>query len=182
VLTSGVRIVSGVFNILVGDMDGGTECTLSKFANDTELCGVVDMMEGRDAIQRGLDRLERWACVNLMKFNKAKCKVLHLGCGKPKHKYRLGGEWLESSPEEKDLGVPVDEKLNMSQQCAGLHQEQRGQQGEGVDSAPLLRSRQTPPGVLRPALEPPAQEGHGCVGAGPEEGHEDDPRAGVALL
>ncbi|GAB0207322.1 hypothetical protein GRJ2_003197800 [Grus japonensis] len=46
-----------------------------------------------------------------MKFNKAKCKVLHVGWGNPKHDYRLGGEWIESSLED-------DERLNMSQQCA----------------------------------------------------------------
>jgi len=83
---------SALFNTFVGDMDSGIECPLSRFADDTNLSGVVDTLEGRDASQRDLDRLERWVHANLMKFNKAKSKVLYMGRGNPKHKSRLGRE------------------------------------------------------------------------------------------
>jgi len=103
-----------LFNTFVSDVDSGIEGILSKFVNDTKLCGAFDTLEGRDAIQRDLDRLETWACASLMKFSKVKRKVLHMGQGNAKHKYNLGREWIESSPKEKDLRVLVDEKLCMT--------------------------------------------------------------------
>ena len=117
-----------------------------------------------------------------MRFNKAKCKVLHLGWCNPRYKYRLGEEILESSPAEKDFWVLVGEKFNMSQQCALTAQEATSSLGcinrgvaagrEGI--VPICSALMKPhPEYLCPCLGSPAQDGHGAVGEGPDEGQKD---------
>ena len=64
----------------------------------------------------------------------------------------------------------------------GLHQKKRGQKVEGGDSVPLLRSGDSPPGVLHPALEPSAQEKCEPVGESPEKGHKINQRDAMYLL
>ena len=94
----------------------------------------------------------------------------------------LGGEWFEGNPEEKDLGVLVDERLNMSQQCDLAFQKANHILG-WIKRSVTSRSRE----VILPlysalvgpqlVLRPPAQEGHRAFAAGPEKDHEGDQKA-----
>ena len=53
-----------------------------------------------------------------MRFNEAKCPVMHFGHSNTMQCYRLGTEWLDDCEEERDPGLLLDAQLNMSRQCA----------------------------------------------------------------
>jgi len=90
--------------------------------------------------------------VNLLGFNKAKCR----GKGNPQYQYRLADEETESSPAKKDLGLLVDEKLDMTQQCVLTVQKTNCTLG-CIKSSMASRSREVTlplyPTLVRPHLE-----------------------------
>ncbi|PKU32537.1 rna-directed dna polymerase from mobile element jockey-like [Limosa lapponica baueri] len=178
-----------LFSIFINGIDSGIECTLSTSVDDTKLNRAVGTPEGWDAIQRDQDKLKKWACVNLMRFNKAKCRVLQLAWGGSQYQYRLGDEGMESS---QDLGVLVDEKLNMSWQCTLTAQKAPRILGcipssvasgdrEGILPLYSALGRPPPPSAACSSGATNIRRTWTCWSES-RGGHEDDQRAGASLL
>ena len=89
-----------------------------KFADDTKASQVVENEEDRNKFQEQLDNLWEWSERWLMKFNVAKCHVLHLGHKNPRYEYTMGGQSLGETSCEKDVGVYITDTLKPTTHCS----------------------------------------------------------------
>jgi len=109
-----------LFTIFINDIDGATTLAdiLRKFADDTKLGKIIRSADDGDALQRALAALEQWAARWCMAFNVKKCKVMHVGRNNVKRDYVMGGQVLDDTVEERDIGVLVSANLKPAAQCA----------------------------------------------------------------
>lgn len=66
------------FNVFSSEQENGMECPLSKDVHGPKLGAAVNTLEEGAALQRDLDRLEKWVEQNLIQFSKSKYGILHL--------------------------------------------------------------------------------------------------------
>ncbi|KAA3669890.1 uncharacterized protein DEA37_0002748, partial [Paragonimus westermani] len=98
-----------LFLVFVNDMTEGIDSEVSLFADDVKLMRRIHSIEDQAELQRDLDRLQTWSSNWLLEFNPTKCKVMKIGEGQrsPQTEYSLGGQRLQTSLKEKDLGVSI---------------------------------------------------------------------------
>ena len=89
-----------------------------KFADDTKIAQPIRGDEDRGRLQAALDALTDWADRWGMAFNVQKCKTMHVGFNNPGYEYSMDSKKLETTEEERDLGVIMSRKLKPGQQCS----------------------------------------------------------------
>ncbi len=97
-------------------MDCDLISKLTKFADDTKMGSRVDSKEHAIDIQNDLDKMVEWADRWQMKFNAAKCKVMHVGTSNTNSSYTLGHHKLETTDTERDLGIIISNNLKTTKQ------------------------------------------------------------------
>ena len=109
-----------LFLIFINDLPLDVISPLSLFADDSKVFSRIvtnknirnnENENGNAMLQKDLNTITKWAETWKMEFNVDKCKIMHLGNQNPKHTYTMNGTNLETTNEERDLGVLVDDKL-----------------------------------------------------------------------
>jgi len=122
-----------LFLVFINDMDDQVEaiiCIMRKFADDTKLGKTVKDEKDQEEMQEALDKLCDWAEQWGMMFNVSKCKVMNMGHANPKYEYTMAGQKLETTTEERDIGVIISANMKPSAQCAKAAQTAQGVLGQ----------------------------------------------------
>jgi hypothetical protein len=108
-----------LFSIFINDLDeAATERQfLKKFADDTKLGQIIGGVEDAAELQATLNRLCDWAATWGMAFNVQKCHVMHVGRNNPRAEYKMNGTKLETTEQERDVGVVISSDLKPAEQC-----------------------------------------------------------------
>ena len=92
------------------------DANVKVFADDTKVYKSINNNEDSEILQNAKDSMYHWTQKWLLKFNKEKCKILHLGKNNPCYSYTIGEDndkiTLETTDLEKDLGVFIDPNLD----------------------------------------------------------------------
>lgn len=96
-----------LFNIFINHQSDRIECILSRFADGAKERGAANTPDHCIVIQRGLNRLQKWAERILMKFNRKNCKFLH-GVKNKSSMSVCGGHSTRKQFYRKELRVLVD--------------------------------------------------------------------------
>ena len=118
-----------LFVIDINDIDEGVCNNLLKFADDTKLFSWIASCKDAEALQRDINTMLRWSVEWLMLFNAEKCKCMPYGHNNIHYDYFMGKDPIQTSHEEKDLGVIITDKLEVNEQCAKASKKANAMQG-----------------------------------------------------
>ena len=113
-----------LFVIFINDLPNVVDSLCQMYADDTKVFSDASSQQLRDQLQTDLNNLVEWVDKWQMKFNAGKCHVLHLGHGNVNQNYYMKDQnstdmqQLDSTQEEKDLGVLVDNELSFAKHIA----------------------------------------------------------------
>ena len=104
-----------LFLVYINDIDVTVVSSLSKFADDTKAIRKVPSSEYAFTLQEDLHNLYKWSQDWQLLFNKDKCKCIHFGYNNMQYDYFIGGELIQTSTMEKDLGIQVHKSLKVAE-------------------------------------------------------------------
>ena len=118
-----------LFLIFINDLPLEVLSPLSLFADDSKIFSRIVTnyqnnkwagFNGHSALQRDLTRVQEWAKRWKMEFNIGKCKIMHIGKKNPKNVYGMEGTELETTRAERDLGVTIDDQLDLGKHIKNI--------------------------------------------------------------